>query len=332
MRQQNPHFAQARARQALRQAGFDDPHSMVRASSTRNEVFITDDLVVRVNRQPNQRLRREALLCRFLPNAAWAPDVMAYGGEVGADFLVVRRRPGAPLSRWWPDLTPELRRRAVSHLAAALTELHQTPTPVQVPRVDQAPQLIDPRGITPVVPLLVAIDALRGAEPALMTHCQELVQSLGDCLNDYHQRTLIHGDLTFENILWDGAKLSAIVDFEWCRGAPLDLELDVLLRFCAFPHAHVADDYEHRTQAEDYLDVPVWLAEDRPDLFSRPDLADRLLLYSVSYCVQELTTTPHLMSMSRTTRGPLHPLTRLADLLDHRGHLDAILRRIGVTV
>lgn len=330
-------FAQARARQALRLAGFDDPASLEAASSTRNEVFLADDVVVRVNRQPNQRLRREALLCQHLPQRHWTPRILAYGGRLGADYLIVARRPGMPLSRCWPDMTQSARRSAIAQLAAALTVLHQTATPLAVPPLDQAPQLLDPRRITPLAPLLVAVDKLgtltkSGVDKSLFDDLAARIYQIGNALNDYDQRYLIHGDLSFENLLWDGSTLSAVLDFEWCRGAPADLDLDVLLRFCALPHAHVAPDYEHRTRQADYLDVPVWLAEDRPDLFSHPHIADRLELYSISYCVQELMMNESLLDLSAADRGPLHPVQRLIDVLCGASHLEAIFHRVGLTV
>ncbi len=332
MTTENPLFAQARARHALRTAGFDDPKILERASSTRNEVFLSPDLVVRVNRHPNQRLRREALLCRHLPDAPWAPEVLAYGGEVGADYLVVKRQPGLPLSRWWPDMSPAMRREAVRQLCEALAVIHETHTPVHIPRIDNSPHLIDPRNVTPLVPLLIAIDEMSWMDRGLFGDLAAAVNLTAPALSEYSQRTLIHGDLSFENLLWDGARLTGILDFEWCRGAPLDLELDVLFRFCAFPHAHVAPDYEARTLADDYADVPGWVAEDRPDLFEHPDLFERLILYAISFSVQELVTYPLDPSMPRTMLGPMHPINRLANLLNHGGHIAPMLSRLGLAV
>ena len=60
-------FALARARRALEEAGLPVDLPLERASSVTNEVWLSDRYVVRVNRQPNQRLRREAALGPLLP-------------------------------------------------------------------------------------------------------------------------------------------------------------------------------------------------------------------------------------------------------------------------
>src|SRR5947208_2790105 len=82
-------FAMARARRALMEAGLDEHAPLERASSVTNEVWLSPDLVIRVNRQPNQRLRREAFLGPILPPTVDYPEVVAYGGQLGADWLIM---------------------------------------------------------------------------------------------------------------------------------------------------------------------------------------------------------------------------------------------------
>lgn len=322
----------ARARQALRTAGLPDDPSLIRASSTRNEVFVGEEFVVRVNRSPNQRLRREAHLCRYLPEEVWAPKVVAYGGELGADYLIVRRIHGAPLARSWPMMSEAQRRSAISQLCLVMAKLHRTPTPVQVPRIDNSPYLIDPRCVTPLVPMLVALDELRhkGVDSGIIDDAEHLAHTIGDALADYDQRQLIHGDLTFENLLWDGVQITGVLDFEWCRGAPIDLELDVLLRMCAYPHAHVAPDLEQVTRAADYEAIPAWIVEFLPSMFRHPRLYDRLRLYAMAFDVKDLLA--NAATRLTPSLGPLHPLVRLADLIEDGGYLRRTMDRLDVSV
>ena len=52
----------ARAKHALDAAGLDPTIALTRASSVTNEVWLSDEFAVRVNRRPDKRLWREARL------------------------------------------------------------------------------------------------------------------------------------------------------------------------------------------------------------------------------------------------------------------------------
>jgi aminoglycoside phosphotransferase (APT) family kinase protein len=149
-------------------------------------------------------------------------------------------------------------------------------------------------------------------------------------LEDYHQRTLIHGDLTFENIMVDINGLSALLDFEWSRGAPPDLELDVLLRFLRYPEAHVPADIAPSLGHADFEEVPSWLAEDYPELFGHPRIVERLALYNVAFDMAELVRMKSVVPSSEM--GPLHPVRRLQALLNGVSPLREQLARLSLKV
>jgi aminoglycoside phosphotransferase (APT) family kinase protein len=324
-------LAEARARQVLRACGLPSNVRLIRADSTRNEVFLTDTHAIRLNRSHNDRLRREAALCRALadalPEEPWVPTVVAYGGGAGKDYLIVARKSGTPLARWWPDMDRPQRRDAVRQFAHCLKAIHEVPTPSELPRLGAPPQPLC-RVPGPVhARTLQGLRELRQhpfVDDGLVADVKYRVDQLADSVTDFDESQLIHGDLTFENVLWDGSHITAVLDFEWCRGAPRDLDLDVLLRFARLPKAHVAADYEHRTRARDYRDVGAWLVEDYPTLFDHPRLAERLQLFALAFEVQALTRTPP--TGPRSTLGPLHPYNRLVDVLIEGGPAVQALR------
>jgi hygromycin-B 7''-O-kinase len=317
-------FAVARARRALEEAGLPVDLQLERASSVTNEVWLSDRYAVRVNRQPNQRLRREAALGPLLPPEVGYPAIEAYGGEFGADWLIVHRVPGQPLSRSWPTMTREERRRAVGQIADMLRALHRFQCPDDVPEID-APQLLRSHTFRAVDPLLGALGQLETmpfVDGKLLAEVRELVLSTCSVVEPFDQSSFVHGDLTFENVLWDGHVVTALLDFEWSRPAPADVELDILLRFSAYPYLHVAEDYEDQTRAIDYTEVPYWLAEDYPELFAFPHQYERLRLYSIAYDVRELVAFPP----NRPPRelSPHHPYRRLERTVRGLGHLDRL--------
>jgi aminoglycoside phosphotransferase (APT) family kinase protein len=318
-------LALLRALRALEAAGFPTPTRIERANSVTNEVWIADDLVVRINRSADGRLRREAALAEHLPAELGHPEVVAFGARGGSDWLIVRRVDGAVLSRCWPSMSTRERRAAVTQLARKLRVLHATPTPPALPPV-RSPQLLEPGSPAPMVPLLHAFERMRTlprVDHGLVEELRALAVECSPALHPFDDTTLIHGDLTFENLLWDGRAITAVLDFEWSRGAPRDVDLDVLLRMCAYPFLHVAADYEHLTRPEDYVDVPRWLAEEYPELFSPPRLHERLVLYAIAYDVRELLAYPPPAEARHLS--PYHPLNRLSNTVagvSHLGRLD----------
>lgn len=318
-------FAEARARRALAFAGLPTQVPLERADSVTNEVHLTKHHVVRVNRKPSGRLHREAELCLRLPPRSWAPHVVAHGYRDGLDYLVVERRPGATLARWWPMSSTEQRREAIRQFGLALAELHAVDCPAEVGELDTNPQLLDLRSPAPLLALFRAVDQLRmrrDIDEGVVRAAEELLVTTGDAVIDGSRCGLVHGDLTLENVLWDGTRLSGLIDFEWGREAPADLDLDVLLRFCAFPSAHLPAHRAGDAHGDDYADLPWWLAASYPALFAHPRLRDRLRIYALGFDVRELASSGPVGPAS--TLDPLHPYRRLRALLDGLSHIDQL--------
>ena len=316
-------LGRARALRALAELGLPAT-GLVRADSVTNEVWMTDDHVVRLNRAIDPRLHREAMLSQVLGPDVRYPPLVQHGGEVGNDWLVLQRVEGRPLSRCWPTMSTTDRREAVRQLAGCLQAVHRTPAPAVQGLVDP-PQPLDPAptGALAVRSLLAAIDRagrLEHVDGMVMMEAAEHVRANAHALDPFDGRTLIHGDLSLENVLWDGHDVTALLDFEFSRPGPPDLDLDVLLRFVALPELHVAADYEADTRREDYADVPWWLAEDYPALFSDPRQFDRMRIYSLAWDVHELLAFPP-NGPARTLHRH-HPLRRIQHLLRGTGYLD----------
>jgi hygromycin-B 7''-O-kinase len=288
-------LAEVRARTALHGAGLDPSVELVRQSSVTNEVWLTPTHSVRVNRQRDNRLYRESLMAEVVPPEVGHPPVVAHGGTRGEDWLVQVRQPGLPLAHVWPTLTAAQREAAVHGLAERLEVLHRTPVPADLPPIERAPQLLevgtaDPTG--PLVEALLEAGRLDNIDPMLFVDATEMVKALASTLSPFESKTFVHGDVTFENVLWHDGQITALLDLEWARPGPRDLDLDILLRCAAYPDLHVGDEYVSDTRVEDYADVPWWLGEAYPTLFDYPNQIDRVRVYSIAYDVQDLLAAP----------------------------------------
>lgn len=327
-------MAMARARHALAKAGLDPTVDLQPVSSVTNEVWLADKHVVRVNRHPVPRLWREATLSTMLLSAGvGCPPIVAYGGILGADWMITERLPGQVLSRCWPAMSAGDRRRAIRQLAERLRQVHGYVLGEPLPEVS-SPQLLassaGPGSIERVMSGLDAAQDLDHVDPVLILQAKHLVRECLSAIDPVPAQTLIHGDIHFENVLWDGERITGLLDFEWARQAAPDLELDVLLRFCALPFLHVAEDYEAVTRPQDYAMVPGWLHEDYPELFAHPRLRDRLRVYSIAYDLRDLLMDPPDRPVDELNH--LHPYHRLAGTVEGHGHVDLLdLAPGGVT-
>jgi len=316
-------LGRARAMQALAEVGLPSD-GLVRADSVTNEVWLTEDHVVRVNRDASHRLQREAVLSQVLPDEVGYPPLVQYGGEVGGDWLVAQRVPGKPLSRWWPTMEVAERREAVRQLAQRLRTVHQTSCPNLGGPVESQQLLARARtGADAVRPLIEAIKRARRlphVDDGILREVAYHVESNADALEPFDEPTIVHGDMTFENVLWDGEQITALLDFEFARPGSPDLDLDVLLRFVALPKLHVAEDYEDVTEAEDYADVPWWLAEDYPELFAHPRQFDRVRIFALAWDVRELLAFPPTEPLRDLHRHHAH--RRMVHVLRNTSYLD----------
>lgn len=323
-------LAEVRARTALQAAGLDPSVPLQRVSSVTNEVWLTPDHAVRVNRGHGDRLAREALVAAALAPEVGYPPVVASGSGSGQDWLVMERVPGEPLAHHWPEMSPVVRRRAVRQIAQRLAALHRTPAPDDLPVVEDPPQVLRWCGRDPITPVLDALwcaARLPNVDPMLLHDARELVQRCAGALTPYQASTLVHGDVTFENVLWADGEVTALLDVEWARPGPPDLDLDVILRCCAYPALHVAEAHAGRTRDEDYADVPYWLTDDYPDLWSHPRIFERLRLYSIAYDVRALLRSPP--ETPRIGLPKHHPLNRLGRVVEGHSYLDVLARNLA---
>jgi aminoglycoside phosphotransferase (APT) family kinase protein len=218
------------------------------------------------------------------------------------------------------------RRRAVEELAATLRSLHTTTVPKELADISDPPQLLvpGPRAVDPVLQALDRAESLEFVDQRIVAELRTYVRGARSALDPFESDHLIHGDLHFQNVLWDGQHITALLDLEFARAAPPDLDLDVFLRFCAYPALFVPVGREHEAQQRDYDEVPGWFRTAYPEMFDHPALVDRLRLYAIAFDLKQVLAEP--------PRGPLgsltlqHPYRRLMATVRRESHVDRLAK------
>jgi uncharacterized glyoxalase superfamily protein PhnB/aminoglycoside phosphotransferase (APT) family kinase protein len=303
-----PPGPEARLRQVCAAAGLDLASSPRRVESGSNDAWLVDDrrlgaVVLRVAwRGDLTRLAREAAVLRQAPAGVHGPRVIRDGrtsvNGFPVSYALTRRIAGQPLVQRWPRLTAAERRSAVAQLAQALRELHQwTPPPPLAELVcTRPPSYLDTvdwvvgtdlHTLPPSRALALARHplSLPHVDRDLIAAAIDAIHELSDldvAVDDPARHGLIHADLHLHNLWWSESGALTLLDFEWVRFGPPDLELQ--------PLCDLADE-DVRSGRDQYPTVLRLLASDYPELFQAPDLPARLRLYSLAYVLRQVIIT-----------------------------------------
>lgn len=264
---------------------------MERARSYANEVWVGELVVVRINHVGQlggdpARLLREAVIASRVPPEVRYPEIVSAGGTGEMAWLITRRVRGIELGRAWATMSSRAREHAIRQLAGCLAALHATPC-------DDVGRDLDPPHTLPLEPMLALVERVIeiGCDPVVCREAAAFVSARWQAF-DESGVGLVHGDPHFENVLWDGSRVSALLDFEWSRRSWIDCDLEILLSIAEDPALFAADDYAHEIDRAAYVEVGRWLADAQPGWFAHPRLIDRLEVLHVSRTLGHLEIAP----------------------------------------
>jgi aminoglycoside phosphotransferase (APT) family kinase protein len=191
---------------------------------------------------------------------------------------------GQKLHWAWRSLKPKQKEKVIKELAQCLKLLHQrtnTHFGVVAEENRRYPTWLefneDRLGRT-----LEELKAWRVKfEPAILALVLERFERDKDVLRNA-MPCLIHRDLWMGNILVEGDRLTAILDFELATYAPVDYELLLIEEFCLYPN-DFAEENNEVYLATDFADYPILLKKYAPEMFACQNLRKRLDLYHLLY-------------------------------------------------
>ena len=284
--------------------------------SNNNDVWLLDAGYLRVAwRGDRSRLAREARLLGRLRGVVPVPEVLDAGGDDRLSWSLTTSMPGTTYEQLCARPASGSLRDLAREVAALLRDLHSWPVPADVAemlrRPGEDPDPLRRAGAELVLPPSVALELipLTGQLPfvdrGVLDAAAERLTELANLLTKPPGEVLLHGDFYLGNVLVQDGRVSALIDFEFARLGPPDLELISVVR---------ALDAERRLGIQ-RPPLLAWLAADYPDLFSAPDLDKRLWLYALAYTIRHIIFWPP----DRPEAGgldvshPLHTLRRLVD-------------------
>jgi aminoglycoside phosphotransferase (APT) family kinase protein len=285
-----------------------------------NDTWLIGEVVLRICwRGDRTRLVREALIADVLPNEVPYPEVIAHGDADGVTWLATRRVAGRRLEDAWPEMDSALQRGCAEQLAAILRSLHLwAPSPelgalisARPANASNDPGVIATSDLNPLpvdraLRLAEAVAGWPNVDRDLIEIAMTQIAGLRN-IDPFAEKqfTIAHADVHLANIIWDGRKVAALLDFEWARFAPPDFDLDLLARTVEYKRLLAIPAAE--------ASLVRWLREDYPELFSHPDLLRRLRLYALTSSLREVTGWP--LSKPEAAMSPDHPIRQLRRLV-----------------
>jgi aminoglycoside phosphotransferase (APT) family kinase protein len=224
-------FGEAIAAAIFRRYGVDFA-TVQRGGGWTNTVWLADELVLRLSAfRECDSLLREVRLAALLPPAVGYPAILESGMTDGFAWILARRVPGRSLDEVWSGLRWDERVVALHGLWERAEAVHRV-------QADKAAGIVSQRAWFNVTDAAEAETSLsRLTERGIFNATEGGV--LRDVLNRFWAvlpaapHVLCHGDLTPGNALWYEGQLVGLLDFEFAVLAPVQLDLNHLVK-CAF--------------------------------------------------------------------------------------------------
>ena len=290
-----------------------------------SRVWVGDEYVVRLsNGQFRDSFRHEATVVNLLAGSE-VPHARHLGHGDGPDgpWCVSKRVPGRTMHDAWLGADVPTRKAMIESLGVALRALHQVPVSADL----LPPWLADalagkPRAAyhPPVVnALLGQVEAARrrpGGDSRLLAAVADWVRErLALFATD--EPVLVHGDVHGSNVIVDEGCVTGLLDFAEALAQPADVELDIILRWCAKAREYPPVPGGRGLDESTLTDVPGWLRGAYPELFGREQLRERLLFYDMQ-CELALYTHHPVADEREAARE------RMARVLSGHNHLDGL--------
>ena len=223
-----------RLRAALPHAIPSDP-AFVESNS--NDVWLLGDRVLRVCwRGDRARFGREARLVDALPASIPHPALIDCGTFEDLTWTLHARVAGVPLINIWLDLPQTELRAIIAQFSAIAANLHEWRPPAEIDALLTAHEHKPLHGIEAIVdaaliplplPRLLTLAEVASTtdyvDPTMIAAATKRIHELASADPFPLPSSLahvVHGDLTFVNIMVDAGQITGVLDFEWVRKGP----------------------------------------------------------------------------------------------------------------
>lgn len=245
-----------------------------------NHTFqIGDKFVVKIQKDLDVLLHQVPLTEQMLKIGAKVPEIVDSGTIEGKEYIVMRKIPGKKLSEQWNLFSDEQQERFIVQIVEQLKLIHSISFDQYSPqRPLEFPTWKDTMIHYTDFSMLDRVELDTETEETvgvLKSHFDKHIEKL----NETDTSVLVHNDLHFENMLFEGDNITGIFDFDFARQAPKDYELWHLIDFFHTPIYFVEEKLEEIWKKYEYTNELTLFEKYYPELFVGEHLLERLRIY-----------------------------------------------------
>lgn len=242
---------------------------------------IGDKYVLKLQNDLDVVIHQVSLIQEVKSKGALVPHIFDYGMIDGKEYMLMEKIAGRKLSESWHIFNKNQKESFIKQICEQLQIFHSTSFNLYS---TQRPKEFSTweEAIENYTDLTIIegkeFDSQSSENIKLISDYYEKYKYL---LNDVSPSVLIHNDLHFENILFEGDKITAILDFDFARQAPKEYELWHLVDFFHTPKYFVEDSLEDTWDKFTLGDELLLFKKYYPELFQDENLIHRLRIYFI---------------------------------------------------
>lgn len=240
-------------------------------------LFFSNDYIIKLYPGIKEKyFANEYYIYKNLHGKTFLPQLVDYS-TTGEKYIVITRLKARPIFEVWNELTETERENAIKQISDILKQINSLPT-------------IDNNISFKEYLKSQFEENVKGnhLNDELGKQVNSLFYNTINKISDDETKRLVYADFHFNNFLIDQKNKVYIVDFENLVTAPLDYQLNSIIRMCLDPRIEAHNDI--MIDEKDYITIPKYFKKYYREMFLNPNWKDRVKIYIL---INHLRTLKH---------------------------------------
>ena len=255
-----------------------EPINLVNTKFNKGRLFATQDYFIKLYpKEKNKYFDNEIYIYKILSGKQFIPNLIDYGKE-GEKYIVIKRIDATTIYEVWDYLNENERMDIIKQISDILRQINSLPT---INKESSFKEYL-------TLEFEKIVNQLGFIDTRLKKSIDSFFYNTIDSFSDLETQKLIYSDFHFGNFLIDKKRNVYIIDFEGLISAPLDYQLNSIIRMCMDPSIDAPNNIT--PNINEYKNILKYFEKYYKEMFLSSNLKERLKLYIL---INHLHTLKH---------------------------------------